>query len=627
VLQHERSVDEGTRSVRAYRTSSSRMGVVVGVDHQLDTPDHVAWDHEVQESNDRVRHLFQGRLTAHTSVRLVKTSAYDFSGSSGADELVDRCVQQLNQQQRRSETERWVEQRAFLDDFWRRSYLEVGGVPPQTQQAINWNLFQLAQSSARADGRGIPAKGLTGSGYSGHYFWDSEVYVSPFLVFTSPQWARNALRFRASLLPSARRRAAQMNEEGALFAWRTINGEEASAYYAAGTAQYHINADITYALTRYVRATGDAEFIAGSAGDVAIETARMWMSLGFWRTEADGSEAFHIHGVTGPDEYTTVVNDNLYTNVMARYNLRSAIDLLDFLKHNDPDHGLQKMVERLHITDEEIEQWRRAEHGMSVPYDEDEHIHPQDAHFLEREVWDLEATPPEQKPLLLHFHPLVIYRFQVLKQADVVLAMLLASQDFTEEEKQRNFEYYDQLTTGDSSLSAVVQSIIAAEVGYRTAAFEYFEQALRVDLDDLHSNTGDGVHIASAGGVWLCLVQGFAGMRDVGGNLRFDPRLPEEWTSLSFTMKWRGSRICVELTQSELAFTHVKGAAEVPIQVRGVEHVLHPAGELRVELKDQGPNLGELKRAIGATQDHGYADDGEYEYITTEIPTIEFWEA
>ena len=195
---------------------------------------------------------------------------------------------------------------------------------------MRWNLFNLAQASARADGAGIPAKGVTGSGYGGHYFWDTEIYVMPFLTYTNPWAARNALRFRHGLLDSARVRARALAQRGALYAWRTINGEEASAYYAAGTAQYHIDADIAYALSQYVGATGDYEFLDRTAIDILVETARLWADLGFWRDENGGT--FHIHGVTGPDEYTTVVNDNLYTNVMARYNLRRAAEAVRFIE-------------------------------------------------------------------------------------------------------------------------------------------------------------------------------------------------------------------------------------------------------------------------------------------------------
>ena len=633
ILEHERSLDLGLRSVRCYRTLSSRMAVVVGVDHALTTAHNSEFTHDVQPSEDRVRHVFQGRLQANEALTLLKTSAYDYSATAGPDEMTDRCTQQLDEQQRRSFETRVAEQRGYLDAFWERSAVTVEFEKTasaetsteteqlETQQAINWNLFQLAQAAARADGRGIAAKGLTGSGYSGHYFWDSEIYVSPFLVYTSPQWARNALSFRAGLLPASRRRARELHEDGALFAWRTINGEEASAYYAAGTAQYHINADITYALARYALATADLDFASGSAGDIAVETARMWVTLGFWRRERDGSEGFHIHGVTGPDEYTAVVNDNLYTNVMARFNLRAALRLLEVLRQHRPE-AHARMVERLGITPEETAEWRRIADGMAIPFDAERGVHPQDAHFLEKEVWDLAATPPAQKPLLLHFHPLVIYRFQVLKQADVVLAMLLASEDFDQDQKRANFEYYDQLTTGDSSLSAVVQSVIAAEVGYRALAAEYFDQALRVDLDDLHSNTSDGVHIASAGGVWITLVQGFAGMRDVGGKLSFDPRLPQNWRELRFKLIWRGNSVRVTLTQTAMTFSHLGGDGEVEMRVRDETLRLRPETEHTVVLEHQGVDLGEFRGLSAGMLPRNGRQGWSEKRITTDIPTV-----
>lgn len=639
-MQHDAgSPGLGTRSLLSYRVSNSGMGLAVGMDHDFEVrdPDGLGWDRnpegwrtDLETGDDRVRHVFQGTARAGVTVGLTKTITYHASATAALSELIARCAHTLDSVATEPMEARWEAQRQFLDEFWQRSDVRVDA-GPQVQQAIRWNLFQVAQASARADGRGIPAKGLTGSGYSGHYFWDSEIYVLPFLTYTNPQWARNALRSRQRMLPQARRRAIMLNEDGALFPWRTINGEEASAYYAAGTAQYHINADITFALARYTAATGDLEFLINGACDLVIETARLWNTLGFWRTDPDGSRRFHIHGVTGPDEYTTVVNDNLYTNVMARFNLRFAAEIVRRLAAEAPA-VFAEVIERLHLDPAEPDLWEDAAEHMTIPYSESMRIHPQDAHFLDQEVWDLAATPPEQKPLLLHFHPLVIYRFQVLKQADVVLALLLASEAFTQDEKRRDFEYYDALTTGDSTLSAVVQSIIAAEVGYRDLAYWYFDNALRVDLDDLHRNSADGVHIASAGGVWMMLVQGFAGMRDAGRKLSFDPRLPAQWGSLEFALQWRGRRIDVALQPSQMTFTlngHVGARAREPIEisVRGVSHALQPGVPCVVELSDRGPDLGRFRGLSASTLprdgDSGFAAEMQEDVpiVTTTIPT------
>ncbi len=382
-----------------------------------------------------------------------------------------------------------------------------------------------------------------------------------------------------------------MTQRGALFPWRTINGEEASAYYAAGTAQYHIDADISFALSQYVAATGDLAFLEREAVDILVETARMWADLGFWRVNGDG--VFHIHGVTGPDEYTTVVNDNLFTNVMAQGNLRSAAKTVHWLREHDRG-AFDKMAARLDLDDAEVAEWERAADRMYIPFEEHLGIHPQDAQFLDREVWDLGATPPENRPLLLHYHPLVIYRFQVIKQADVVLALLLRGDLFTDEQKRANFEYYDPITSGDSTLSAVVQSIIASEVGYDRLALRYFYSSLFVDLADLHANASDGVHVASTGGVWSSLVYGFGGFRDHGGVFTLDPRLPEQWTSLTFRLTIRDSRLRVFLEQDQVTLSLETGQL-VQLTVRGKKVQVAADDAVVVPLDGQGPRIeGEL---------------------------------
>ena len=285
---------------------------------------------------------------------------------------------------------------------------------------------------------------------------------------------------------------------------------------------------------------------------------------------------FRIHGVTGPDEYTTVVNDNLYTNVMARFNLRYAAWTYDFVAEWSPG-DLEALRRRTGVTDEEVDGWRRAAQAMYLPYDEELGIHPQDESFLDREPWDFASTPPEHYPLLLHYHPLVIYRFQILKQADVVLAMFLRSQHFSREQKRRNFEYYDPITTGDSSLSACVQSVVAAEVGHEDLAFDYFEQSLYLDLADTHGNTADGVHIANAGGVWAALVHGFGGMADTGEHLRFAPRLPASWTSMSYRLQRHGCSVLVQLDPQGCTVTVETGEAVPILTADGVVAV--PGGE------------------------------------------------
>ncbi|GAA3537817.1 kojibiose phosphorylase [Aeromicrobium flavum] len=583
--------DQGRVSL-GFRCFDSGMTLAVSADHELVTDNPC--NARVQVEDDLAKVTYRIAAEPGVPIKLTKLVAYHTSRGVPVKELVDRCRRTLDRAYEEGVDQQYADQRAWLEDFWERSDVEVPG-HPQIQQAIRWNLFQVAQASARAEGAGIPAKGVTGSGYSGHYFWDTEVYVLPFLTYTNPEHARNALRFRHSLLDAGRKRAREMSQSGALFPWRTINGEEASAFFAAGTAQYHIDADIAYAVAQYYLATSDEDFMIRQGIDILVETARMWTDLGFWRDEEVGT--FHIHGVTGPDEYTTVVNDNMFTNVMARFNLGAAALAVKRLAERD-SVAYDRMVTRLALKDHEVADWERAARNMAIPYDEALGVHPQDQHFLEREVWDLDNTPLDKRPLLLNYHPLVIYRFQVIKQADVVLALFLQGNHFTDEQKRANFEYYDPITTGDSTLSAVVQSIIAAEVGYRDLAFRYFLGALFVDLADRHKNATDGVHVASTGGVWSALACGFGGFRDHQGEFSLDPRLPESWDELVYRITVQGTRVRVTVRKDELELfvedREPNGLGEMvdPVfDVRGRQVKVAPGDPVVVPLDGQGPNI------------------------------------
>ena len=587
VLEPEAHLVEEKRSLLGYTVSNSRMTLAVGSEHRVHCESSV--DSEVSTSADMARTVIRADLTAGQSVTIDKMVTYHTSRSVPVQDLLDRCRRTLDRAGAVTLDDHFAQQRAYLDAFWERTDIELPGNPVD-QQAVRWCLFQLAQASARADQWGVAAKGLTGSGYEGHYFWDTDVYLAPFLAFTSPVWAKNIARFRVNMLSAARERAREVAVRGALYPWRTINGEEASAYYAAGTAQFHIDADVAYNITTYSDITGDQRFADSDGARVLVETARMWADLGFWRSTPQGRRSFEIHGVTGPDEYTTVVNNNLFTNVMARFNLRRAVKAVRDLRSRDTA-AYEALATELELDPREVEQWEAAAEGMHIGWDECFGIHPQDDSFLEKEVWDVNSTDEAAFPLLLNFHPLVIYRFQVLKQADVVLALFLQGSEFTAEEKRADFEYYDPITTGDSSLSAVVQSIIAAEVGHQKAALEYFRSGLFVDIADLHGNAGDGVHIASCGGVWNALVHGFAGMRHSEGALRFDPRLPAQWEGLRFPLTVRGSRFRVELQKEAITFTLETGDP-VMVEVRG-EQVEITTEPVTVPLANQGPLLDE----------------------------------
>ena len=543
------------RVLLCHRTRSSGITLACGMDHQLVTGGRCR--ESVHCGENRAEVVFSVDVDPEQPVHLTKFLAYHFAEDCDAEELSNRAERTLDRAMEIGETRLLEEQREHYDTFWKRADVEIEG-DPRVQQAVRFNLFQVRQATARAEGHGVPAKGLTGQGYEGHYFWDGEIYVLPYVIYTDPRLAGNLLHFRWAQLDLARAHARELGHAGALFPWRTINGDEASAYYAAGTAAYHINADITYAIRKYALATLDEHFLLGGGVDVVMETARMWLSLGDFSERRGG--AFCINNVTGPDEYTAVVDNNRFTNMMARENLRAAVRAVNFVRQSHPA-DFERLVERTRLDLKELDGWERAADRMYLPVDERTGIHPQDDSFLDKPRWECADIPADKHPLLLYYHPLTLYRHQILKQADVVMAMFLLGSDFTLEEKRRNFDYYDPLTTRDSSLSSCVQSIVATEVGYEDKAMEYFMEAVLIDLGDIGGNVIDGVHIASAGGVWMALVYGFGGMRDYEGELDFHPRLPSVWSRLRFPLTWRDRHIEVDVRPGEVCYRLLGGKA------------------------------------------------------------------
>lgn len=575
------------RVVLGHATGASKMTLACGTDHLLETDCH--YSSEIKAEGNLGKVVFSIEAQPEKPIRLIKYMAYHTSAHIPADELCASVERTLDRAVTTGFQALLGGQQKYLEDFWRRSDVQIEGHAdqkhraPEMQQAIRFNLLQILQAAARADDTGIPAKGLTGQAYDGHYFWDSEVYVLPFLTYTTPRLAKNQLDFRYSILDKARQRAQELHEQGAKFPWRTINGEEASAFYAAGTAQYHINADIMSALHKYVEVTGDEEFLHDKGVELLVETARLWYGHGFF-SEATGGK-FCLHGVTGPDEYTTVVDNNTYTNLMAQNNLRCAAARAEELRHQNPER-FAALAEKINLHHQEIKDWQRAAQEMYIPFSKKLGINPQDDNFLDKQVWDFKNTPRDQYPLLLHFHPLEIYRRQVIKQADVVLALFLLGNKFSLEEKRRNFDYYDPLTTGDSSLSVGVQSILAAEIGYLDKALAYAHYAVLMDLGNVEGNVKDGCHIASMGASWMVLVNGFGGMRDFEGKLSFHPRLPASIKKLRFPLTFQGQFLEVNI-EPESATYLLKEGTGLSITHQEKEIKLTPGKAVTAEIKSE----------------------------------------
>jgi alpha,alpha-trehalose phosphorylase len=532
------------RAVLVHETRSSKLRMAAGMVHEISGPERMSL---VSESfPDLARMMLAAEVGAGEELRLVKYVGYGWSSERSRPALID----QVSGAMAAAELSGWEglldEQRRYLDSFWEGADVEVDG-DVEIQLAVRFGLFHIMQAGARAENRPIPAKGLTGTGYDGHTFWDSEIFVLPVLTATLPDAAADALRWRYLAMPVAQARARELGLNGATFPWRTIRGEESSGYWPAGTAAFHINADIAAAVSKYVDATEDEKFEREVGLPLLVETARLWRSLG----QHDATGKFRIDGVTGPDEYSAVKDNNVYTNLMAQHNLACAAELAEKI----PD-----VARELGVTTEETAAWRDAATDMYIPYDERLGVHPQHEGFTQYARWDFAATPEDHYPLLLHYPYFQLYRQQVVKQADVVLAMQLRGDAFTPEQKLRNFDYYEALTVRDSSLSACTQAVMAAEVGHLELAYDYLAEAAFMDLQDREHNTKDGLHIASLAGAWTALVGGFGGMRHVvGGVLSFNPRLPPGIAGLSFRLRHRGRIVHVEVRSGAARYSLLSG--------------------------------------------------------------------
>jgi alpha,alpha-trehalose phosphorylase len=548
-LVSEIAVGRGRRAVLVHRTRRSRLRVAAGMDHQVEVPDTSSED--LESGADLARWTLAARLPKGSTLRIVKFLSYGWSSRRSAEAVRDQVEAALATAKLAGWERLLREQRELLDQHWDEADVEIEG-DAELQQAVRVGMFHVLQAGLRAERQPIPAKGLTGPGYDGHTFWDTETYVLPVLTYTAPEAARDYLRWRHSTLDKARERARVLGLSGSAFPWRTIRGEETSGYWPAGTAAFHINADIADAVVRYWHATLDEDFDRDFGAELLIETARLWASLGHF----DKEHGFRIDGVTGPDEYTAVVDNNVYTNLMAQRNLREAASAVK----RQPD-----VAGRLDVSDAEVEEWLRAAALMAVPYDTQRGVHMQSDAFTHHEEWDFENTPPDKYPLLLHYPYFDIYRKQVIKQADLVMALHLRGDAFTLDEKVADFAYYEARTVRDSSLSAAQQAVVAAETGHLQLAHDYWGEAALTDLQNLHHNSGHGLHIASLAGGWTVAVAGFGGMRDHEGQLLFAPRLPERITRLRFRMVYQGRSLSVTVEPTKATYRLQDGE---PLDIR-----------------------------------------------------------
>jgi alpha,alpha-trehalose phosphorylase len=539
-----------------HRVDRAQLSVYCLTDHILEVPgEYTATTARDDESS--IDRTYTFALHSGQVAHLRKFLVYSYGDDAEAAAIPDRITAWMDEALEFTFEDLLDAQVVRLDEFWRDCHVDIIG-DDSLRQAVRFALFQVLQSSALAQCRGIPAKGLTGQGYSGHYFWDMEIYVLHVLTYVSPNQTLESLRYRHSTLDQARERARHLSKEGALFPWRTINGHEASSFFPTGTAEYHINGDIAHAVRHYAEITGDDDFLFVEGIDILTETARFWLSLGFFNPHRGGR--FCINTVTGPDEYTALVDNNTYTNLMAQSNMSFAAAVVDRMRESAP-RAYVAMVARIGLGEDEPAAWRAAAEAMYIHYDEDRALHGQDDSFLDKQPWDFAGTPPENYPLLLHYHPLDLYRSQVIKQADLAMAMFLSGDAFTAEEKKRNFEYYDPITTADSSLSMCIQAIMAAEIGDLEKAWDYTQRTALTDLHNVQHNVHDGIHIASQAGTWMALACGFGGLRNNRGVLHFRPQLPPELKTLGFRCRADAAVVELLMTPHRVSYSLVVGTS------------------------------------------------------------------
>ncbi|QCW26578.1 beta-phosphoglucomutase [Lysobacter enzymogenes] len=547
-----READErGAHVVQATRRSGVRV-----VARQAHRADGLRFD-GADVGEERVAQRYGAQLRPGESVTLEKFVAYASDRDPHATDLPAGAALALQQAQAEGFDAIAARQAQALARFWDGADLAIAG-DAGSEQALRFNLFHLLQSAGRNGIDGTAAKGLTGEGYEGHYFWDTEAFMLPVMAYTAPEVARAMLHARFLALEPARRHAREMNHPlGALFPWRTIAGGECSAHYPSGSAAYHINAAVAYGIGLYLDASGDLDFLADFGAEMLFETARIWPQVGHFNPRRGG--AFCIHDVTGPDEYTALVDNNFYTNRMAQRHLQRAVAAWEQLGRERPQRQ-RELAQRLQLGAHEIDIWRRAAESMFLHYDDALGIYAQDDTFLDKPRWPFPPREGEHRPLLLDYHPLTLYRYQVCKQADVVMGLVLAGDGIPVEVKRRSYDYYAAVTTHDSTLSASVFGILASEVGHAPQAEAFFHDNLRVDLDDLHGNTDHGVHMAALAGTWLGLASGFAGLRAVDGALHFAPTLPQRWDGYAFGLRWQGRRLRVQVRRDGVEYALLDGA-------------------------------------------------------------------
>ena len=456
----------------------------------------------------------------------------------------------------------------YWNDYWEKSDVTIDG-DPSLQQGIRYCMFQLHQTyMGKNCALNIGAKSLTGEWHLGLTFWESEVYLMPFYAFTDPPAARSLMMFRYNTLEDARYCAKMMGYNGARFPWTTIRGTDCGSTMRHGMIEMHINAAVPYAIWNYYKLTGDKEFLFNYGLEVMIEQCRFWADRVTWNEQKN---AYCICCVTGPDEFRVFVDNNAYTNSMVSLIIQNTLETIALMK-SESNEKFASLTSQLKLDNKELETWQHISEKMFIPTDEKLGIILQDETFLNTKRVTREQVPG--RPIYHHWYLEKIIRTSVLKQADVLLLLMLRPNLVNREILKKNYEFYEPLTLHDSSLSPCVHSIIASKVNLKEDAWKYFVMTARIDLDDMLKNTDKGLHTANLAGTWHCITSGFAGMETTDDTLSFAPYLPNKWKGFAFKFVYLNSRFKMTVAKDNISIELLSGSPQT-IRIYDKDHLVN----------------------------------------------------
>lgn len=508
------------------------------------------------------------------------TNIVEKDETASSDSLFAHGLSMINEQVEFGYNNALSEQESYWEHIWNNFDVQIDD-DLKRQQGIRYCIFQLQQTYHGLNPKNnIGAKGLTGESYNGHTFWDTETYCLPFYLFNNPNAAKNLLEYRYYTLPNAKRRANNLDCEGACYPVATITGDEACDLWQHASLQFQASTGVAYGIMHYVGNTGDKEFLYTHGAEMLLEISRFLKSRGAW---SQLRHKFGFYSVMGPDEFHMMVNNNCYTNYIAKKTFEYMLAVIEEMKKSVPAlyADLKRKTE---FNQAELDGIRECSENMIIPYDEKTGIFEQHEGYFDLPHIDVDEIPVDDFPLYNNWSYDRIYRTDMIKQPDVLMLMFLFSQDFSEDIKKKNYEYYEPRTIHESSLSPSIHSVLANELKKSDEAFDFFDFATRMDLDNYNRNTNEGLHTTSLAAAWVNILYGFGGMRSDGEILELSPSIPKQWKFYSFKLTYKNVTICVQVSSSKVEIKAINDES-VNVKVFGIEYEINKSG-ISVEIKN-----------------------------------------